>query len=568
MRRLWQAGLLIAVWLSLFGCSRSNQTVARVGSERISLDEFRAALIEQFKTRDFSQINLDKKLEVLNNLLDQRRRILKARETGLDKTPEFLRRLKEREDLLLAQTLYLKEVIDPLIPEALIRRYYNYQQRELRVRAIKLGYKGAPQYKGNRSEQETIALARELVDKLGEGGDFKAFVQQYSDDPAKNKTEGFLTYPLGRFGLKADSLVYSAELHRVVGPVKGPDGYYIFRIEERHYRPQPAGYEKRREQIRQNLYNWYFVQQANQLFEKKSLALQKQYGVEFLDENLKKFLEVARQWRQKPGATDADFTPDQRDLVLARFKGGQITAGDLIDKFRGGFLSNFPRYGSLEKLHEFLEKRVVNLEIWAREARLRGLDRDPKLRREMANYERTQLSALLDQKIVQDKVQITETDLENYYNSHIEQFRQPERIRVWEIQVKDAKLAQQIARRARQGEDFRKLAELYNFNQSLKNRKGDLGYVSRRYTDKLLAKKAFEAGPNQVVGPYKSSVYYTILKTGDVQPERIRSLREVRGIVRNAVRREKEKALRDGFLQQLRKKYLFQINEALVRRMS
>ena len=184
----------------------------------------------------------------------------------------------------------------------------------------------------------------------------------------------------------------------------------------------------------------------------------------------------------------------------------------------------------------------------------------------MARFERTQLSALLDQKIVQDQVQITETELQNYYNSHLDQFRQPERIRVWEIQVRDAKLAQQIARRARQGEDFSKLAETYNFNQSLKNRKGDLGFVNRNYTDKLLAKKAFEAGPHQVVGPFKSNVYYAVIKTGELKPERIRTFREVRGIVKNAIQREKEKALRDALLGELRKKYLFQINEALVRR--
>ncbi len=566
MRRFWQVALLVMIGLMVVGCRRGNQTVARVGSERITLDEFRNALIEQFKTQDFSQIPLDKKLEVLNSLLDQRRRIMKAREMDLDKTPEFLRRLREREDLLLAQSLYLKEVIESLIPESLIRRYYNYQQRQLTVRAIKLGYKGAPQYKGSRSEEETIHLAEELVAKLREGADFEEFVQQYSDDAQKNKTHGIMTYPLGRFGLKADSLVYAAELHKVVGPFKGPDGYYIFWVEERHYRPQPTGFDKRKDQVRQNLYNWYFVEEATRLFEEKSRALQKHYKVEFLDGNLGRFLEIARQWHQKPGATDADFTPEQRDLVLVRFKGGEITAGDLIDKFRGGFRSNFSRYNTLEKLHEFLEKRVVNLEVWAREARARGLDKDPQLLRQMARFERTQLSALLDQKIVQDQVQITETELQNYYNSHLDQFRQPERIRVWEIQVRDAKLAQQIARRARQGEDFSKLAETYNFNQSLKNRKGDLGFVNRNYTDKLLAKKAFEAGPHQVVGPFKSNVYYAVIKTGELKPERIRTFREVRGIVKNAIQREKEKALRDALLGELRKKYLFQINEALVRR--
>ncbi len=111
----------------------------------------------------------------------------------------------------------------------------NYVQAKLQV--ILVGYSATPAKEGEKkklTEAEAEAKAKDLVEKLRGGADFKKAVEENSDDVA-SKAKG------GDFGTirKTDQIppelskaIFSLKAGEISDPVKQPNGFYIFRVAE------------------------------------------------------------------------------------------------------------------------------------------------------------------------------------------------------------------------------------------------------------------------------------------------------------------------------------------------
>ncbi len=138
------------------------------------------------------------------------------------------------------------------VSEEELRNYYEvekdrfFEPERRKVRMILL--KAEPGKK-----QATLKKAENLVRKIKGVKDFSVLARKYSQDEATAESGGDLgLIKAGELFEAADQAIFSAKEGAVLGPIEGPEGYYIFLVEK----ILPAGarpFEEVKDQLREEL---------------------------------------------------------------------------------------------------------------------------------------------------------------------------------------------------------------------------------------------------------------------------------------------------------------------------
>ncbi|MBV8114167.1 MAG: peptidyl-prolyl cis-trans isomerase [Silvibacterium sp.] len=174
---------------------------------------------------------------------------------------------------------------------------------------------------------------------------------------------------------------------------------------------------------------------------------------------------------------------------------------------------------------------------------------------------------IVTQEVIRDQVgrhvNITPTEVQNYYNQHKQEFDQPEQVRLSEIliptgnpddaaQVAAAKnKADDLEAKLKAGSDFAALAKNSSGGPTAADG-GDLGQFKRGQLAKVLEDATFGLKPGQYTEPIRTKQGYVILKVTEHNPGGIPPLKDVEPQVEDAVGMAKmNPALRD-YLTRLR----------------
>lgn len=153
---------------------------------------------------------------------------------------------------------------------------------------------------------------------------------------------------------------------------------------------------------------------------------------------------------------------------------------------------------------------------------------------------------------IMSETEITENDLRDYYNAHIDDYRKEE-IKASHILIttlndmgeplseedtakKEAE-AQDILARIKQGEDFEALAKEYSDDKASASNGGDLGYFAKGVMVAEFEEAAFKLEKGQVSDVVKSSFGYHIIKVEDKREE-ITSYEDEKENILGAIRYE------------------------------
>jgi parvulin-like peptidyl-prolyl isomerase len=257
-----------------------------------------------------------------------------------------------------------------------------------------------------------------------------------------------------------------------------------------------------------------------------------------------------------------DFTEEEKQTVLASWKGAKTTLQDILDMYGKNLRRSAERLRNKGEFKRNVENLSIQTMIVA-EAEKKGYDQEEDVRDQLDNFLEQRMITLLNQNEVNDKVTIEDSDIEKYYEEHKEEFSEPAEIMVWEIFVKDETLANKVLNLAEKGRDFEALATKYSEDKFYQKKKGKLGYKQIN-SRKAVSRKAFEVGPNQIAGPVKYKEGWAVIKTGDKKPEQIQSFEEVKARVKSKVRAQRVKDRKEEWEQQLKEEYAVSINEQLV----
>ncbi|MEW6109615.1 MAG: peptidylprolyl isomerase [Nitrospirota bacterium] len=171
-----------------------------------------------------------------------------------------------------------------------------------------------------------------------------------------------------------------------------------------------------------------------------------------------------------------------------------------------------------------------------------------------------------------EKAVLTEEQLRAYYSQNRKKFLEPEKIRVFHIMIgvdpssdrkgwDDAEaLAEEVASRARAGEDFSTLAATYS-KDAYRVKGGDMGYIHRGRLDQAIEEAAFSLEDGQIGGPVKTMHGYSIVKVGAKKPEALLSFDDARETIKRHLENLERKTLFENLMESLRKRSKIEIFE-------
>lgn len=225
-------------------------------------------------------------------------------------------------------------------------------------------------------------------------------------------------------------------------------------------------------------------------------------------------------------------------------------------------------------LKKALVKRWVEISLLSLAAKDEGLANDPEVKARLEEVTRQILAqAYLEKKILAKTGQVSEKELQAYYEKHKDKYQEPEAVRARHIlievpqnatkaQEKEAlKKAQEIRARILKGEDFAKLAKEYSADPGTKNRGGELGFFTRGQMVKAFEEAAFSLKPGEVSQPVRTPFGYHIIQVEEVRAAKQKSFEEVKGRIKEEILAKREQEALNKAIAELKKKYPTKIYE-------
>jgi len=164
--------------------------------------------------------------------------------------------------------------------------------------------------------------------------------------------------------------------------------------------------------------------------------------------------------------------------------------------------------------------------------------------------------AMVESSAMAAQTQVTDQELQAYYNQHIDEYREPEQVKVSHILVKtplpgpdgkvDAKAAQAAQKKAedllkqlKAGAKFEDLATKNSDDPGSAKQGGSLGWVRRGQTVPEFEKAAFSLPKGQISDLVKSSYGFHILRVDDKQDAHLKTLAEVKAQIEPILKQQK-----------------------------
>ncbi|MGD2138279.1 MAG: peptidyl-prolyl cis-trans isomerase [Gammaproteobacteria bacterium] len=198
----------------------SDTVIARVDQAPITWGEVRGLLFTPT-----GKDTLENRLALLNDFIDRRIMLQKARAANLETDPKFQERLNEFRKLRLI-AMHRGQLVEELEPtDDEIRAYYKEHRDEITIPEA-------------RRIQMVVMTAKEDAEKVKqqiESGEITMYeaAKDYSIDPNAKKTLGEMGWVEHGTGFpELDELAFSLPLNTTGGPVESPAGWHLVKVQE------------------------------------------------------------------------------------------------------------------------------------------------------------------------------------------------------------------------------------------------------------------------------------------------------------------------------------------------
>lgn len=118
----------------------------------------------------------------------------------------------------------------------------------------------------------------------------------------------------------------------------------------------------------------------------------------------------------------------------------------------------------------------------------------------------------LTKNVVAASIEITDEELEQYFEDNKENYGQEEQVVASHILLEDEETAKEVLAKVQAGEDFAELAKEYSRDTSTNEDGGDLGYISRNQMDESFEEAVFALEKGAVSEVVQTAEGYHIIK--------------------------------------------------------
>ncbi len=289
--------MIFILVVSLAGaCAKKEETkgpsLAKVGATKIT----EADLERDLKNLpDFAQKLFEGpggKEKFLDELIKKELLYQEATKRGLDKDPEFVRKLEEFRKLTLIGQLLEKEIeAKSKVTEQDVQKYYEAHKDEL---------SSVSQIKASHILVKTEGEAKKVLERLKKGENFASIAKKSSIDPGSAANGGDLGYfSPGQMVPEFESAAMKLKVGEISSePVKTKFGYHIIKVTDKK-KGKPVEFEK----IKKMLYQRLSAEKQREFFDSYIENLKKTYKVEINREAVSK-LSAEQKKDETAGSSD------------------------------------------------------------------------------------------------------------------------------------------------------------------------------------------------------------------------------------------------------------------------
>ncbi|HLH38872.1 MAG TPA: peptidylprolyl isomerase [Bryobacteraceae bacterium] len=234
--------------------ANSDPVVITVGDQKITRSQFERILSTIPQPQRAQLANPVARRKLAENYAELMLLAQEARARKIDQSEKVKAEIALQTDRVLASNV-VEQLSEPTDGDELA--YYNSHKNEyeqVKARHILIRFKGSqvPLKKDEKdlTEEEALAKANEIRQKILAGGDFSELAKQESDDAGNADRGGDLgTFTRGRMVPEFEKAAFAAEIGKVTEPVKTKFGYHLILVDSRETKP----FAEVRPQIEQKL---------------------------------------------------------------------------------------------------------------------------------------------------------------------------------------------------------------------------------------------------------------------------------------------------------------------------
>ncbi|MCX7918734.1 MAG: peptidylprolyl isomerase [bacterium] len=543
----------------------------------------------------------------------------------LDQDPLFKSLVEDREDRLMVDKLYQREVLSKAtVTEDDIRNYYNTHINEFtnpQGDQFKIRYIFVDTRRKRTTDEEKAEGLKKILEayqKLKEGNDFVEVAKEYSE--SEESLRGQVAGPFARDTIlkEIETAALSLKPGEFSSIITTKHGYNIVRLEE--FIPAVTPYEKAKAAIQGRVLFEKRQQIANEaqkrIFDsvttyKNIAALESLAGITTAKETgvqdttaqptskkEKKYLaDVVADYAKK---TDAKSLAEFVDKFSWSHKSNPIllsivrlpTKSDkkqtFLDFLREGrpqdryiftlndmrLRQNDPRFApmwaNLDAQKRSLDQ-LAQIKTFAMEARIQGLDKDPDIVKQVQEFKEKELAnKMLNQK-VDARLTVSDKDIEEFYARNSSWYMTQKEIFARVILIKAPRENPMQLSIAKDScwEIYSKLTAGANFIELAQEysqgpnpeKGGEIGWVFMGPSGYLFDTAAFALKKGEFSVPVPLKQGYGIIKVDDIREPRLQTLDEVRNNVKEGVMNEKRMKLTQLITDEILASVNFQLDE-------
>jgi len=413
MKRYFLFGFVLLFLVMLLSCGNNQVCVMKVGSQKVFVDEALKLVRASHgikKNGEVSRQDVEKFCRML--FARQLYYLEEAKELGIadaDSVQEKILSEKKKALTKVQGPLYEKIVADIKAPSgAELEDLYKKRLWLYQIQHILLPSK---------------ALADSVFLLLKGGQKFADLVRRFSFDRRWGDEKGVWKdwFLYGTMGGDFDDTVLSLRPGFPSGPVHTRYGYHIIRV--LHKKP-------REERPFQKVVKWvratYFAMERTRAYFHYQNSLPQKYDFTF-DPAAGHLIQSAYSEDAKglPVLQKSVFTPEQMNMPLAKFKGGQLLIRDFVNHYVSQRSLLQPPLQRMDAIEEYAKKAAM-VDLMYLDAVAMGLDQDPDFQNMTRQYRNNILISQCRKALFQPFV-ITDEEIRQRYDAdstfHIEEFK-------------------------------------------------------------------------------------------------------------------------------------------------
>jgi len=251
--------------------------------------------------------------------------------------------------------------------------------------------------------------------------------------------------------------------------------------------------------------------------------------------------------------------------VLAEVNGTSITTDDFKKE-----MENLPPYlkpmtETPEGKKEMLETMVIR-ELIVQQAKKDGVDKSPVVAEKLEDIKKRLVVEAYLKKKVEEQSNISDADLQKFYNENKDKFKSGDQIKASHILVKDEKTAQDILGKLKSGGSFEELAKKHSMD-SAGAKGGDLGWFGKGSMLPEFEKAAFGLKEGETSGIVKTKFGFHIIKLTGKRPAGQREFAEVKEQIKAALLPTKQQEVFQKLKDELKKSSKYTIKEDVLKKL-